>query len=61
MSSDVLAYSIYAVGTFFCWKGGQEFLHNLIDIYSEIGITHSSSGIKKHEFWEANVYFVLWV
>lgn len=61
MSSEVLAYSTYAVGIFSSWKGGQGSLHNLIDICSEIGIAHSSSGVKNHEFWEANVYFVLWV
>ena len=58
-SSDVLAYSIHAAHIFSSWKGGQESLHNLIDICCEIGIAHSSSGVKKHEFWEANVYFVL--
>lgn len=60
MSSDILAYSLYAVGIFSSWNRGQESPHNLIDICSEIGIAHSSSGVKKYEFWEANVYFGLW-
>lgn len=60
MSSDVLAYSLYVVGILSSWKGGQKSPHNLIDICSEIGIAHSSSGVKKYEFWEANVYFGLW-
>lgn len=60
MSSDVLAYSLSAVGIFSSWKGSQKSPHNLIDICSKIGIAHSSSGLKKYEFWEANVYFGLW-
>lgn len=62
MSSDlILAYSTYTVGIFSSWKGGQESPHKLIDICSEIGFAHSSSGVKNLEFGEANEYFVLWV